>query len=383
MAPTPWAFTGLGLVASAAAFGFTALVLRTAPRRVANRRVAAVLAVEGLLNLLMALAVVPEDGSLLSEALWGLLAPVMVFAPWVYLRFLATLDTPLVRPFRGRLLWVVLALPATVYGAVLAHNLGLAGWVDINLFRFVAAPGIVFVFLFAIAASVSAARRAPRGSPARARATAYAAAFITRDAFLLGFFAIILLAAEFHIRAAIGIFNSFEQINPIAIAALLYTPLLAYGILRTQLFDIDIKLKRGLRDGTLTAIFVVAFFLAEQAGQQLISDQAGPFVGIAGAGAIALAFAPVRRFASKVANIAMPHTDNSATYIAARKMQVYRAALEGAYEDGSVTEKERAVLTHLAAELGIAPDDMVAIEAEVREARVATPGVAPASEAPA
>jgi uncharacterized membrane protein YebE (DUF533 family) len=138
--------------------------------------------------------------------------------------------------------------------------------------------------------------------------------------------------------------------------------------LKTQLFDVDLKIKRGLKGSTLTAFFVLAFFLAEQVGQVLISERAGPYVGIAGAGVLALGIVPLRRLATRVADRAMPHVRESPDYIAARKLHVYRAAVESAMEDGRIDERERAMLNRLAAELVIGPESMVVVEREVEGA---------------
>lgn len=89
---------------------------------------------------------------------------------------------------------------------------------------------------------------------------------------------------------------------------------------------------------------------------------------LVGAGALALAFVPLRRVAQRVAKRAVPGADESAEYIARRKLQVYRAAVEGAMEDGEVTQKERAMLYRLAGELGLEPDEVAQIERSARDA---------------
>ena len=58
----------------------------------------------------------------------------------------------------------------------------------------------------------------------------------------------------------------------------------------------------------------------------------------------------------------MPGVDETAAYLETRKMEVYRAAFEGAVEDGVVTEKERRILTRLRDKLELAEDDAIAVE---------------------
>ncbi|HVM44597.1 MAG TPA: hypothetical protein VM582_01580, partial [Candidatus Thermoplasmatota archaeon] len=150
---------------------------------------------------------------------------------------------------------------------------------------------------------------------------------------------------------------------------IVYIPLVGYGILRTQLFDIDIRLKRTVSRGTVAAIIVAIAFVVSELAAQLLSDRAGPFLGIAAAGVLVFAMAPLQRVADRLTNVAMPGVDaRSPAYVTYRKMEVYRAALEGALEDGDVTQKERAMLARLRGNLDIGDDDARALEADVRQA---------------
>jgi uncharacterized membrane protein YebE (DUF533 family) len=49
----------------------------------------------------------------------------------------------------------------------------------------------------------------------------------------------------------------------------------------------------------------------------------------------------------------MPGVEPSSTYINTRRAEIYRAALEGAAEDGRVTSTERAILERLREQLGL------------------------------
>jgi len=50
-----------------------------------------------------------------------------------------------------------------------------------------------------------------------------------------------------------------------------------------------------------------------------------------------------------------------------RRLEVYRAALEGAFEDGHITDKERSILDHLRDSLGISQVEAVALEKELSQ----------------
>jgi hypothetical protein len=112
-----------------------------------------------------------------------------------------------------------------------------------------------------------------------------------------------------------------------ACGTLFYVPLVAYDILRTQLFDIDLRIRWTIKQSTVAA-----------------------------------------------AVAAMPNTVNTPEYAAFRKMQVYEAAVAEALQGGGISQKERALLDRLRDSLGISSADAAAVEREL----LAT-GVTPAT----
>ena len=80
-------------------------------------------------------------------------------------------------------------------------------------------------------------------------------------------------------------------------AVLFYVPLVAYGVLRVQLFDIDLRIKRGLKLGTVAAAFVAAFFVISEFAGNYLSDQFGAVVGILGTGTLIFFLDPIQRAA--------------------------------------------------------------------------------------
>jgi len=149
--------------------------------------------------------------------------------------------------------------------------------------------------------------------------------------------------------------------------SLIFVLLLAYGILKVQLFDIDLRIKRGIRGSTIAAVFVIAFLVVEQFMQNYFNGKFGLLFGAVAAGLMLFGLDHIRHFARKVANGAMPAVSPTPEYVAYRKLEVYRAAYEGLYADATVSEKERATLDRLRIKLGIQPGDAQAIENEVRE----------------
>jgi hypothetical protein len=55
--------------------------------------------------------------------------------------------------------------------------------------------------------------------------------------------------------------------------------LMAYGILRAQLFDIDLRLTSGLRRGAIAAIVMFAFLTTVKLAEQFISEELGYLIG--------------------------------------------------------------------------------------------------------
>jgi hypothetical protein len=64
----------------------------------------------------------------------------------------------------------------------------------------------------------------------------------------------------------------------------------------------------------------------------------------------------------------MPNTENTPTYAAFRKMQVYEAALAEAQHEDGISDRERALLNSLRDSLDISASDARAIEAELQAA---------------
>jgi uncharacterized membrane protein YebE (DUF533 family) len=142
-------------------------------------------------------------------------------------------------------------------------------------------------------------------------------------------------------------------------------PLIAYGILRTHLFDIDLRIRWTIKQSTLASIFIAVMFMVSEGASQFLSDELGNVTGLLAAGVLMFFLAPLQRFAEKVASTAMPNTRNTPEYAAYRKMQVYEAAVSEAMAEGVISHKERALLAHLRDSLGISVADAEALERDV------------------
>lgn len=156
--------------------------------------------------------------------------------------------------------------------------------------------------------------------------------------------------------------------DTIGLWRILTVALILYALARYRLFDLDLRVKVGLRRGTVAAIFIAGTFMAVAVAEAYLQTSYGWIVGGLAAGIFTLAIHPIQSLAARVADTALPGVAATPQYMTYRKLQVYRAALETVLADETVTAKERATLGRLATELGIAPDDAAALEAEVRSA---------------
>jgi hypothetical protein len=270
----------------------------------------------------------------------------------------AALNTSMVRPF---------GYP----GARLALGLGAAALALLTLLTPMKLGATMLylalatLFTFGLFASVQAWRRAT--SAARTRARSFAVAFGVRD----------LLWGYVYANVAWQIWGDTmgyvpDDVNdPIYViylmGTLLAVPLIAYGILRTQLFDIDLRIRWTIRQSTLAGAIVAIIFVATEAADRFLTAELGNFAGLLAAALVVFFLAPLQRFAERVAAVAMPNTRNTPEYRAFRKMQVYEAAITDAMQDGDMSSKERALLGHLRESLGISQADAEAIELELQK----------------
>lgn len=153
--------------------------------------------------------------------------------------------------------------------------------------------------------------------------------------------------------------------------------LLAYALVRWQIFDAELRLKAGIRRGLVGISLVAVFVAVSQLLQSYVSS--GP-IGAAGGALVAGGFfvvgRPVERWAERVASAAVPHVDESDAYAARRREEVYRVALQDTLSDGSVTARERLMLLHLAQSLGLPADQASRIELEFLESKTIAPAAA-------
>jgi hypothetical protein len=154
------------------------------------------------------------------------------------------------------------------------------------------------------------------------------------------------------------------------LGTLFAVPLIAYGILRNQMFDIDLRIRWTIKQSTVAAAIVAIVFAVSEGASMFLSAELGNVFGLMAAAVVMFFLAPLQNFAERVATVAMPNTQNTPEYTAYRKMRVYESAVAEAYMEGGISDKERSLLVRLRDSLGISETDAEAIETEVIESAV-------------
>jgi len=149
-----------------------------------------------------------------------------------------------------------------------------------------------------------------------------------------------------------------------ATARTLGAGILAYAIVRHQLLGIDVRVRWTIKQSTVAAIFVGVFFVVSELAQQTFSAQYGSFVGIAAAGALLFALAPLQHFAERVATVAVPGAKPVGEMTGAQRADLYRTLAKQAWADGVLTLDERGMLDAARQQLGLSNDEATRLERE-------------------
>lgn len=269
----------------------------------------------------------------------------------------AALQTSLTRPFADKRMRMGIATASAVlFFAVLLSPLQF-GAVLLYLL-------LVLLFGFALVASIHAWRQAT--GTARPRARSFALAFGFRDVcwgFVYGMAIWQIWTGTYSVADpdAAGLVYIIY-----ALGTLFAVPLIAYGILQTHLFDIDLRIRWTIKQSTLATAAVTIIFVLTEAADRFLSSELGNFAGLLAAALVVFFLAPLQRFAERVASAAMPNTRNTPEYAVFRKLQVYEAALAETQQEGGISAKERALLNRLRDSLGISPTDAETLERELQ-----------------
>lgn len=349
----------LGIPAAIVAWGFALYVLVVAPPTRGARFLIGMLFVDGLavmtsynnlwyLNPMLESVGLPKVPGVLHQVSdWAVLA--------VYLPFLGmTLSSPLVKPLRQPF----------VSRFILFGGLGIAFLILFlpeqvrSRFNVPFYIVICIVLTWGFAAALHTWHTASSVAE-RERARAFTLAFGMRDVIWTCTFAYFTAAYYGLIDPGIeeieNRYNNYGLLLPLTyeLAVIAYVPLVAYGVLRVQLFDIDLRIKRTIKRGTVAAAFVATFFVVSEFADNYLSSHFGTVIGVLGTGALMFFLDPLQRAAERLSDAAMPNTVDTPEYESFRKLQVYDSAVRAALEDGRISERQRRVLDSMIDSMGI------------------------------
>jgi len=356
----------LGLVAIVACWALAVVLYRVSTAGTVARQLALLLAVEGLVLVTAGFpGFVFNAPDPLYEArpnlylLGGIIhhlgdaAMIALYPPFLAL----ALETKLTRRFGDKRVRIGLAIGSATLGlaAVISPS-------QISLTLLYSA--VTLLFVWALVASVHAWFTAKSGL-IRERAGIFALAFGLRDigwCLSYGIFGWLMWTQpELSVMTGIGWLAKIVY----ALGTLLAVPLIAYGILRVKLFDIDLRIRWTIKQTTLATVVVTFVFLLSEGADRFLSAELGNVFGLLAAAVVVFFLAPLQRFAERIAGVAMPNTHNTPEYAAHRKMQVYEAAVAEAQQGDGISDKERALLDLLRDSLGISPLDAKTLEREL------------------
>lgn len=353
------------------------VVYRTAPYRAVNRALARLLVLEGVIMGFSA----GWNQMVESEPLSYLLAVIGTAAvaavPYEYLGFLgAALDAPLTAPFRSkrarrilRSLSLIAAAVVFIAPSLFITDLYRAEWATWN-FQYLAG-GTLLVRLHAAGAlyglfsALWAYVRTKPGGVARSRALFVASAFGVRDLYI----AVVLTL--YPVIRPIPFWGDFIYNPGHGIVYVVYLSLLVYGLLHSQLFAIELRVKFALTQSAAGALLAGTFFLLSEIVEALLAID-GLLQGLIAAALVVLVLRPLHRVARRTMDRLMPGVARTPAYLEARRAEIYRAALEGAAQDGRITSAETAILATLRDQLGLDADEATTLEAEVLPNHLAT-----------
>ncbi len=325
-----------------------------------------------------------------SFAIFAIALVALFVSALLYLVFLSTINTPLTRSFRKPGFRRGLVVAAVVHGLVAGHVFYYVATgrpdpvaIETGILFIVTVLMVAFASVYGLIACVSAWRRAGLGSEQRKRALAFVLAFGGRDvAILLHLLGGPILGNILFDESQRGeMFSELWLIvsqSFLGMTTVVFAIFLAYGFLRGQLFDIDLKIKLGIKRGTVVGLILGAFFAAAKITEAYLSREVGFVAGSIIAGLMLFLVPKLNRIGDKVANVAMPQVQPTNAYLSFKKMEVYRAALESAYETGGISDKEHATLDRLREKLGLTKADTEAVEMEVRPPAASSPAAAAA-----
>jgi hypothetical protein len=365
MAWLEWVFLGTGAIAVLFGLSLAAYILWALPARRINRLLAVFVAAESIFVGIIAMI---AGGSVLSfdmplDVLVSIAILPMVLLPWLLLQIIAvSIDGPLVAPLRRplarALLWIV---GGGLTLAVFLQDVFEYEYTIIDLDAYLYFIGLVS--LYALTAAIVAFLEAPKESFARRRAQAFVVAFSVHD---LLWFSIL---SGGQLATILEWQPGFFLMGFLPTASILFVGLLVVSLVRFQLFENDVALRLGVARGTVGVLFLGAVFIAISIADRYLEERFNWIAGGLAAGMMLLALHPLQRLAERFSNVAVPDARHVKDLRHDERRELYVEQMRIAWEDGSLSVKERRILESARQRLGISGEEAARLESEHLEAK--------------
>ena len=358
---------GLGATYAAVAGALAFILFRTPGRVVQLRLLATWLLIEAVAEVIILLWSQMRTRDL-AAMVGAALSMRFAAGPFVLLAFLGTIETPLARPYARPSVRRFLLATAAVFAMLAAvfwdQVYAIVSYGDHwaldgrGTILAVVLPGGA-VTLYGVLVAIDALRRSQPGSLERSRAALLLPGVVLtigavgiQQALMFIFHVIDPALHLAYMQSPVGAIMLDEGRY---VAHLVGCAVLVYGILRVQLFDVDLRLKATIGRGTLVAFFVGALIVVAQLAQNFLSDAYGWAAGGLAAGLLLVALHPLQRAAERVADAAMPSVRDTTEWRDERKVALYRTAVRLALSDRSISRDKEMHLADLATQLGLDP----------------------------
>jgi hypothetical protein len=160
---------------------------------------------------------------------------------------------------------------------------------------------------------------------------------------------------------------------------LLLPSLVAYALVRHRLFDLDVKIRLGIRVGSVAGFFVTVFFVSTELAQTVLGEVTqSPVIGIILAGSLVFFLHPLQKGAERLSQRAIPGSAPLSQLSHGERLQLFLDQASVAWSDGALTRRERIMLSQLQTRLGLSVAEASAAEAKAMMASPA-PGARRAS----
>lgn len=346
----PWGLTSIATVLVALLFSF--FLWRTAVATPVTRRFSFLLLIE-VVTLLTSSVGIPllfnyqlsEQTVLVLDALHHLGDVLMlILYPLFVAHALSLKKLKSITGVPGRIaLWT---FGLFIFGWVMLHHAGIiTSGLNPDMLLYLAMC-IMFMLIFLISL---AGLKAAKTKLAREKALAFILAFGIRD---LSWFLVYLAAATGWIERNEMFFNQLY-----AGSTLLYIPIVAYGILKVQLLDIEIRLQSTITNTVLAGVFVAVYYLVSEGLNVFIENQFGDVLGFVVCAVLAIFLAPLHRWAGRFTERLVGADTDSPDYEANRGLQIYSASVEEALAYGEISPGQIALLDRLRQSLQVSEED--------------------------